>query len=103
MGRELYEYNVYDTSLDKELLSNVSISEVSRALDMPTDKILIYLKNGYLYKRRYLITRQDKPIDSNFKEEWDKCRELAKKALRDPEAIARFYLKLKLEADAKEG
>lgn len=102
MGRERYIYRVYDVLFHKELLNNASLSEVSQVMNMSKDKILRYIKEDCLYKRRYKITRRDKPLDGSFEEEWDKYRKLALKALRNPEAISRFRARMQKLA-TKEG
>jgi len=99
MGREKYTYRVYDTLLHKEIVNNASLGEVSKALNLPKDKILRYIKEDCLYKRRYKITRRDKLLDSSFEKEWEKYRQLAKKALRSPEAISRFYTRMQRQKE----
>lgn len=112
MGRELWKYDVYDTETKKFLLKDALMSNVTKLLDIPADKVITYAEKGYAYKRRYLITRepidgndtgsQDKSVDSEFKEQWDKYRLMAKQALKDPEAISRFYARMQKLA-TKEG
>lgn len=107
MANDMYRYDVYD--YDRLILENGTLSEVAVIVKAPKKTIISYAINGWAIGGRYRIIRVeidsekiDVEVSKDFEEEWDKYRVLARKALRDPKAVARFFMKLQTQDDVKE-
>lgn len=87
MGLTKYNYNVFDTTICEYTLKNAPMSEVCKEINIPSDKVIQYSENGYLYKGKYHITRHlidgndsktieriITPMPVEWQNEWNKWR-----------------------------
>jgi hypothetical protein len=100
MGKQLYNYSVFDTVTDKYLIQNANVEAIHDVLDIQGDRLVQYATTGYMYDRRYHITRrlngmpETEPIDSDCEEqythmpssfefEWDRARFMINPTAKD--------------------
>lgn len=88
MSNERYRYDVYDNTVDSTIHIDLTREELIQAINIPSDKISEYAKQGYAFARRYVImprlidantpvikTKQLSARDKMIKREWERMRD----------------------------
>jgi hypothetical protein len=89
-AKSIYCYTVWDRLQEKNILVRVPMKTVREQLGMKADKVNQYANAGWVYKGKYVITKQrldSKSLDDNtdyeksgffiqkeLAEEWDRVR-----------------------------